>query len=106
MTPSPILISYDVFIANAEEDDIHGLALLANGEIIRTPDEAEAATYEARGMRLRNAGLLTRFRRSHEDDGGQVWHVFDAVVHPVAITYVARAAKERVIISRDPLPNA
>jgi len=101
---APTLIDYNTFLANAQQNDVRALGLLCNGEVVKTPDAAEADGYQAIGVRLKNAGLLTRFRRSLEVINGQDWHVFDGRVDPVAITYVAQCAMERIKLSRDPIP--
>lgn len=97
------MISYEDFLANAQEADVRALALLCNGEVVRTNNAQEAEGYQAMGVRLFDAGLLSRFRRSLEVINNQPWHVFDGQVHPVAITYIATAAMERVVLSRDPI---
>lgn len=97
------MISYNDFLANAQESDVRALGLLANGEVVKTNDAAEAETYQAIGTRLYNAGLLTRFRRSLEVLSGNTWHVFDGRVDPVAINYIATCAMERIKLSRDPI---
>lgn len=104
MAAAPVLIGYDVFLANAQEEDIRALALLAQGELVKTMDLVEADGYEAAGVRLYNAGLLTRMRRSLEVIGTDTWHVFDGRVAPGAINYVATAAMERVMLSRSVIP--
>ena len=106
MSTAPVLITYEVFLANAQEQDIRALALLAQGELVKTMDSVEADSYEAAGVRLYNAGLLTRMRRSMEVIGTDTWHVFDGRVAPVAVTYVANAAMERVKLSRSVIPPA
>ena len=35
-----------------------------------------------------------------------MWHSFEALIEPVASTYVAKAAAERVQLSRELLPEA
>lgn len=91
--PAPALISFADFLANANAADVRALALLAGDEVIKTQDAAEADTYQALGVRLFNAGVVTRFRRSIEVIGGDVWHVFDGRVPVAARVYVADAAK-------------
>lgn len=104
--PTPTLIDYPTFLANAQEADLRALSLLSAGELIKTQDAAEADVFEAQGVRLWDAGCLSRFRRSIEDIGGDTWHVFDARVRTGAMIYVADCAKERVMLSREPLPTA
>lgn len=104
--PAPAPIDYATFLANALEADINALAYLASGTVIATMDSTEAATYQAQGDRLYDAGMLTRFRSGREVRSGETWYVFDGLLSSTALNHVAQAAKERVILSRDPLPNA
>lgn len=106
MAAAPTIISYSVFLQNVTQADLQALATLANGEPIKTLDPVEADAYEAAGLRLKNAGLLTRIRRSLEVIGGEDWHVFDGRLDPTAHGYVAKCAGERVQLSREPLPPA
>lgn len=101
--PAPTLITYDVFIANVQEADLRALTTLSTGDTIKTMDPAEADAYQVQGIRLYDAGLLTRFRRSIEVIGGETWQVFDGRLHPQAIPYVAQCAMERVMLSRNPV---
>jgi hypothetical protein len=102
--PAPVIISYEVFLANVTKDDLNALASLANGEPIKTLSAAEGDLYEAAGLRLKSAGLLLRIRRSLEVISGEDWHVFDGRLDPVAHGYVAKCASERIGFSRLPIP--
>ena len=102
--PAPVIIDYATFLANAQENDVRALTLLAGGNTIKTMDATEADSYEAIGVRLFNAGLVTRFRRSLEVQTTDQWHVFDGMVHPTALSYVAQCAMERVMLSREVIP--
>ena len=106
MAAAPALITYASFLANAQESDIRMLALLAQGEVVKTLDSVEGDGYQAAGLRLYNAGVLTRMRRSIEVIGTDTWHVFDGRVAPQAMVYVATAAMERVKLSRVEIPPA
>lgn len=101
--PAPEMISYEVFIQNVQEADLRMLSLLAGGDTMKTQDPVEAEVFKAQGIRLFSAGLLGRFRQSIEVLADDVWYVHDALVKPVALTYVAQCAKERVMLSRDPV---
>jgi hypothetical protein len=101
---APVLIDYPTFLANVQENDVRALALLAGGNTIKTMSSTEGDTYEAIGVRLFNAGLVTRFRRSMEVQTSDVWHVFDGIVHPAALNYIAQCAMERVKLSRAVIP--
>lgn len=99
------LISYNDFIANAQEADINALAILAAGTQVKTTNASEADGYQAQCQRLYDAGLLTRFARGLEmTSDGVSWHTFDGRLAPEAVPYIAQAAKERVLLSRNPIP--
>lgn len=104
-TPAPTLITYAEFLAVAQEMDVRSMTFLAAGEPIKTEDPDEAATYRQQLDRLWSGGVLTRARESREVIGGNVWFVFDARVLPTAMVYVADCAKERLQLSRDPIPQ-
>lgn len=98
------MISFEEFLQNANPDDVRALAILAGGELIKTQDAVEADTYQAIGVRLKQAGLLSRFRRSLEDIGDSEWHVFDGRVKTAALIYVADAAKFHIEYLRAATP--
>lgn len=105
--PAPTIVTYAVFLANAQPSDVRALALLSNGDVIKTMNATDADTYEAIGTRLYNAGVISRFRRSLETIGGETWHVFDARVVPQAMVYIADAAKsyiEAAQVEPEPAP--
>ena len=102
--PAPTIISYAVFLANAQPGDVRALALLSDGSVIKTMDPVEADTYEAIGVRLYNAGVVTRFRRAIETIGGETWHVFDGRVAPQAMVYIADAARSFIESEQAPDP--
>lgn len=98
------LISYAVFLAEAQENDVRTLSLLASGERIGTTNAAEADAFFAQCQRLYDAGLLERVNRGYEDKDGVLWQTFDGRVRPEAMVYVAQCAMERLILSRAPIP--
>ena len=99
--PQPI--DYATFLANAQPADVRALAYLLAGEPIRTTDPVEADAFEAQGVRLFDAGLVSRVRRSLEEGvNDTVVHVFDALLKPAAVNYVAQAALERVQAAQAP----
>lgn len=101
--PAPEIITYEVFIANVQEADLRMLSLLAGGDTMKTQDPVEAESFKQQGIRLYSAGLLGRFRQSVEILNEDSWYVHDALVKPMALTYVAQCAMERVMLSRDPV---
>ncbi len=95
------IISYEVFLANVTQGDLQALNTLLSGQQIATPDPVEAEAYQAAGMRLFDAEVVTRLTRSVERQDGVVWHVFEARVNPVAVGYMAQAAWLGVEASRE-----
>ncbi|WP_296280537.1 hypothetical protein [Pseudoxanthomonas sp.] len=100
------MISYEQFLALAEGEDIRVLNLLSQGQVIQFDNAADADVMQARIDRLDTAEFLLRATRHRDLRDGVRWHVFEAIVDPVASTYVAKAAAERVALSREPLPVA
>ena len=98
------MISYDEFIANASADDIRILNLFAMGQKIEFNDPAQADAMFAQVERLDAAGFVIRAHRGYERRAGALWQTFEAFIEPVAANYLARAASERVQLSREPLP--
>lgn len=99
------IISYNDLLANALEADLFALGVLACSEVIKTTDPVQADEYQAQGLRLFSDGVecLTRFTRGVERSGGQVWHTFEGRVDPVAVSYLAQLAVDRITLSREPL---
>lgn len=98
------MITYNEFLANAEAEDIRVMNLLSQGQRIRFNDAAEADAMFQRIARLDTAGFVLRASRSYERIDNTLWQVFDGLIDPIAATYLARAASERVQLSRLPLP--
>lgn len=99
------MITYDQFIANAETEDIRVLNLLAQGQEIKFNVAVEADTFFQRIQRLDTAGFVLRANRAYFRVGGVLWQGFTALIDPAASVYLARAAAERVQLSRLPLPT-
>jgi hypothetical protein len=99
------MITYEEFLANVNEDDLGMLTTFAQGNraITRNAQEAEALFTQA--TRLFTAGMVWRVVRGYEQKSDGVEYQFDGYLSPVAFGYVAKAARERVMISRDPLPT-
>lgn len=98
------MITYEEFLANAEAEDIRILNLLSQGQEIKFTDGAEADTMFQRVVRLDTAGFIVEASRSYRRIDGVLWQTFSALIDPVASTYLARAASERILLSRLPLP--
>ena len=93
--------TYAEFLQGAEETDVRLMNFFAMGQRISTQDPVEADQFYAALERLFGYEVLTRAVRGWERRNDGVWYTFDAVIDPVAATYVARAAMERLIFSRD-----
>lgn len=100
----PQLITYTQFLELAQEDDVRALTLFAGGEVIHTQSTEEAASFTNTLDRLWLGGTVTRVKSGREEIGDQTWFTFEARVKPAALVYVANAAKERLVLSRVPLP--
>lgn len=98
------MIDYATFLALAQAEDIRVMNLLAQGQRLEFNDPAEADAMFLQIGRLDEAGFILRMSRHYERRSGVLWQGFDAVIDPVASTYLAQAASERVRLSRDPLP--
>lgn len=96
--------SYNDFLTTILASDLKLLALWAMGERTATTDETEAAGFKAAGDRLYAAGLLERFNPAVELRSETNWYTFDGRLAPQAVPYVAYAASERIVLSRDPIP--
>jgi hypothetical protein len=98
------VITYAEFLANAQPEDIRVMNLLAQGQKLEFNDPAEAESMFQQILRLDTAGFVLRTARVFERRSGVLWQSFDALIDPVASTYLAKAASERVLLSREPLP--
>ena len=98
------MISYPEFLANAQAEDIRVLNLLAQGQRLEFSSPAEADAMFQHIERLDSAGFVIRVSRVYERRSGVLWQSFEALIEPVASTYLAKAASERVLLSREPLP--
>lgn len=98
------MISYNDFIANVNEADLAMMTEFIQGNRITTTVAAEADALYAQAERLFTAGVVFRVVRGWELKGGVLEYSFDGYVDPVGAGYIAKAAKERVVLSREPLP--
>lgn len=98
------MITYDEFIANVNENDLAMLTEFVQGHRITAITAPEADALFAQAQRLFTAGLVWRVTRGYEMKSGMIEYSFDGFVDPIAAGYIAKACKERVILSRDPLP--
>lgn len=100
------MIDYPTFLQLAEAEDIRVMNLLSQGQPLEFVDPAEADSMFLRILRLDEAGFVLRLSRHYSRRDGVVWQTFEALIEPGASTFLARAASERVQLSRDPLPAA
>jgi hypothetical protein len=98
------VITYADFIANADAEDIRVMNLLSMGQRLEFVDDTEAEAMFARIARLDGAGFIIEATRKFQRRDGALWQMFDAVIEPAAAAYLARAAAERVQLSREVLP--
>lgn len=99
------LIDYPTFLANVNTDDLAMLTTFIVGVSVNAADATQADALFAQATRLNDAGLLTNLHRIYTDDGnGNVQQSFTGLVSPQAAGYVAQLARERVVLSRAPLP--
>lgn len=98
------MIDYATFLAQAQAEDIRVLNLLSMGQSLQFNVAADADAMFQRIARLDDAGFVLRASRIYERRDGVIWQRFEALIDPMASTYLARAASERVLLSRSPLP--
>ncbi|HET6805334.1 MAG TPA: hypothetical protein VFH59_07845 [Frateuria sp.] len=99
-------ISYTDFLANVNTDDLAMLtSFICNVDVEAQTDATLADTLFTQATRLDSAGLLTEMHRVYSHDAnGNLLQSFRGVVTPQAASYVAQLARERVVLSREPLP--
>lgn len=102
MTP----IDYPSFLANVNPDDLAMLtSFVCNVDVQAMGDATLADQLFAQAVRLNQAGLLDSLHRIYSHDAnGNLLQSFSGTVSPVAAGYVAQLARERIVLSRDPLP--
>lgn len=101
MTP----VDYPTFLANVNTDDLAMLTSFIVGVDVQALTDATLADQLfAQAVRLNGAGLLDSLHRVYTHDGaGTLMQAFSGTVSPVAAGYVARLARERIVLSRAPL---
>lgn len=102
MTP----VDYPTFLANVNPDDLAMLTSFIVGVDVKALADATLADQLfAQAVRLNSAGLLDNLHRIYShDDNGNLLQSFIGTVAPVAAGYIAQLARERIVLSRDPLP--
>jgi len=101
------LIDYNTFVANVQDGHLQLLATFAAGVRVREPEANTSRIGELRQqcLDLYNAELLSRVAEGYErTTDGMTWHTFDGYVVESANGYVNKLARERVALSREPVP--
>lgn len=99
-------LDYPTFLANVNPDDLAMLTSFTVGVDVQALDDATLAdTLFAQAVRLNQAGLLDELQRIYTHDGaGVLQQSFSGRVTAVAAGYLAQLARERIVLSREPLP--
>lgn len=97
-------IDYPTFLTNVNPDDLAMLTTFIVGVSVQAADATAADALFVQAQRLYSAGMLTNLHRIYQDVGGVLQQSFTGLVDPVAAGYVAKLARERVALSRAPLP--
>jgi hypothetical protein len=96
-------VDYPTFLATVVPDDLAMLTSFLVGVEVQG-DPATAPGLLVQAQRLYDAGLVTEFAQRRYDVSGATWEGFLGKVAPIAVGYVGQLARERVTLSRDPLP--
>lgn len=98
------VVDYETFLANVNENDLAMLtSFLVGVEVMGDPPTAPGLFLQAE--RLYAAGLISDVNRRYFDGPGGTWEGFLGKLAPQAVGYVGQLARERVILSRDPIPT-
>lgn len=100
----PQSVDYNTFLANVVAEDLAMLTSFLVGveALANTPAQGDSLFVQA--QRLYDAGLVSSVSRRYYDDGGVTWQGFLGALAPVAVGYIGQLARERVTLSREPLP--
>lgn len=102
----PAPVPYNTFLANVNTNDLAMLTTFIVGVSVDAgTDAALADSLFTQAQRLYSAGMILQMQRIYKDDGvGNLVQSFTGQVTPTAAGYVAQLARERVTLSRNPLP--
>ena len=100
------LIDYNTFVANVQEGHLNLLSAFTAGTRVRVlnTDTVAIDTMRQQCEDLFGNELLTRVAEGYERVGSDVWRTFDGYVNEAAKGYVDRLARERIALSREPVP--
>lgn len=100
-------IDYNTFLATVQAEDLAMLTTFTVGVSVQAASQAEADGYYVQARRLYDAGLLATLSRNDNnmDNSTNIlpWSL-TALVAPVVVGYVAKLSRERILLSRNPLP--
>lgn len=99
------MVTYEEFLQQVNEGDMAMLLEFAQGRRVLTRESVEADALFSQATRLFEAGLVWRVVRGYEQKADAVEHQFDGYTSPLAYTYIAQAARERVIDYRENPPT-
>lgn len=97
-------VPYNDFVATVDPAALTMLTAFVVGQRVQAADATEAATLEAQADSLFQAGMVTEYHVIKLETGGQVITAFDGFATTAGKAYIGVLAKERVILSRDPVP--
>lgn len=100
-----MIIDYNTFLATVQLQHLQLLAVFSAGTrvMVLESNTQEIEETKQRCLDLYNAELLTRVAEGYERIDGETQHTFDGYVTEVAKGYVWQLARERIVLSRDPL---
>jgi hypothetical protein len=104
------MIEYNAFLAQINPQQLQLLATFTAGERAKllATDTVAVEDFRNWSRQLFDMGLLSRVAEGYElingDFGGVLWYTFDGYATEAAKGYVWQLARERVYLSRDPLP--
>ena len=101
----PAPISYNDFLANVNGDDLAVMTTFTVGGAINTINVEEADGVFNQCVRLYEAGMVSAVRREYAEQNSVLQQTFQGVITPVGAGYLVRLARERLVLSRDPLPE-
>lgn len=102
------MIDYNTFLAQVQTSHMQIFASFTAGERVRflAADTTGIDACRVACQQLFDSGLLNRVAEGYETVGTDVWHTFDGYVVPAALGYCWQLARERLVLSRNPLPPA
>jgi hypothetical protein len=102
------MIDYNTFLGQVQIPHMQILASFTAGERVRILDTDTVGIDAARAaaQQLFDSGLLSRVAEGYEMVEDVKWRTFDGYVVLAALGYCWQLARERLALSREPLPPA